>query len=318
VRSEAKGKAILEKYPSVRIVYGVLEDADVIEKEAAAADMVIHTAESADNVPSAVAIAKGLAAGHTAEKPGYWIQLSGTGILMWYDIQNNRWGEAPLPEQAYNDLAGIDRILTLPDSAPHRDVEKIVKAANSPSVRTLVVAPPCIYGVGRGPVNKRSIQVPDMVAFALEKGFAPVIGSGAAEWDFTHVHDIGRLFVLAAEATQDPGKKDDPEIFGPKGHFFVDASVIAWSDVARRVAEAAYAKGYLPAPLTKATTPKEAIEQGGIANASWGLNSKGVGERAAKYLGWKPTSTSLADDIPGTVEIEAKRMRLEPHEKVRE
>lgn len=41
------------------------------------------TADSSDNVPSASAIAKGLAAGHSKEKPGYWIHISGTGILQW-------------------------------------------------------------------------------------------------------------------------------------------------------------------------------------------------------------------------------------------
>lgn len=39
------------------------------------------TANSADDVPSAKAIAKGLAAGHTADKPGNWLHICGTGML---------------------------------------------------------------------------------------------------------------------------------------------------------------------------------------------------------------------------------------------
>lgn len=34
-------------------------------------------------MPSAKAIAKGLAAGHTAERPGYWLHICGTGMLLW-------------------------------------------------------------------------------------------------------------------------------------------------------------------------------------------------------------------------------------------
>lgn len=93
-------------------MYGTLNDAAVIEKAAAEADIVIRkfpdqwrlirlqqgdnsctgsaelmvradTADSADDVPSATAIAKGLAAGHTAEKPGYWLHICGTGLLLW-------------------------------------------------------------------------------------------------------------------------------------------------------------------------------------------------------------------------------------------
>lgn len=44
---------------------------------------VADTADSADDMPSAKAIAKGLAAGHTAEKPGYWLHVCGTGMLQW-------------------------------------------------------------------------------------------------------------------------------------------------------------------------------------------------------------------------------------------
>ena len=42
MRSEEKGKPIVDKYPiNVRLVIGSLDSADVIEKEAAAADVVI-------------------------------------------------------------------------------------------------------------------------------------------------------------------------------------------------------------------------------------------------------------------------------------
>ncbi len=42
VRNEERGRPVVEEYPKVRIVYGSLDDADVIEKEAAAADIVIR------------------------------------------------------------------------------------------------------------------------------------------------------------------------------------------------------------------------------------------------------------------------------------
>ena len=85
VRNVEKGHLVAEKYPKAKLVYGTLDDAGVISKAAAEADIVVHTADSADDVPSAKAIATGLAAGHTAKKPAYWIHVSGTGILQWYD-----------------------------------------------------------------------------------------------------------------------------------------------------------------------------------------------------------------------------------------
>jgi hypothetical protein len=42
VRKEEQGKKILEQYPKARIVYGDLNSAQLIEKEAAAADIVVR------------------------------------------------------------------------------------------------------------------------------------------------------------------------------------------------------------------------------------------------------------------------------------
>ena len=42
VRTEEKGKQVLAKYPKVRVVYGDNNSADVIEREAAAADIVVR------------------------------------------------------------------------------------------------------------------------------------------------------------------------------------------------------------------------------------------------------------------------------------
>src|SRR4051794_28163561 len=115
----------------------------------------LDTADSSDNVPGAQAIAKGLARGHSAEKPGYWIHVSGTSILTWFDRQEGRFGEGPVPPQEYHDVDDIARIVTLPDEAHHRNVDKIVQSAISDAVKVAILCPPTIYGKGLGPVNTR-------------------------------------------------------------------------------------------------------------------------------------------------------------------
>ncbi|KPM34098.1 hypothetical protein AK830_g12475 [Neonectria ditissima] len=310
VRNEERSKPIAAKYPNVKFLYGTLDDSTVIEKAAAEADVVIHTADSSDNVPAANAIAKGLAAGHTAEKPGYCIHLSGTGILTWYDFEQRRYGEGPLPEQKYNDLEGIEQVLNLPDHASHRNVDKIVQAANSDAVKALIVAPPCIYGTGRGTVNTRSIQVPNLARVTLRQGYAPIVGAGATEWDNVHIDDLADLFGKFVDASQDPAKRDNPEIFGRKGYFFARQDFHKWSDVATWIAEEVSRKGYLPEPKTKSVTQKEVAATGLFAAPSWGANSKGEAERAKKYLGWDPRAPVLKDTISEAVEIEAKALGL--------
>jgi len=75
------------------------------------------------------------------------LHTGGTGILTFGDSEAGRLGEAPIKE--FNDLEGIGELITLPDSAFHRDVDKIVLEAgenNSDSVKTAIICPPSIYG----------------------------------------------------------------------------------------------------------------------------------------------------------------------------
>ncbi|KAF7541983.1 hypothetical protein G7Z17_g11839 [Cylindrodendrum hubeiense] len=312
VRNEERGKPISARYPDVKFVYGNLSDSTVLEKAAAEADIVIHTANSADDDSSARAIAKGIAAGHTAEKPGYWIHLSGTGILTWYDFEHDRYGESPIPEQTYNDVKDIDRILNLPDNAPHRNIDKIVQAANSDAVKTLIISPPTIYGTGRGTVNTRSVQVPSLVLASFQFGYAPIVGTGKTEWDNVHIDDLADLFAKFVEASQNPSKRDNPEIFGRNGYFFARQSFHKWSDVATWIAEEASRRGYAPEPVTKSVPQKELTQTRLLSAGTWGANSKGEAERAKKYLGWEPKAAALRDTIGEVVEREAKSLGLTP------
>lgn len=265
----------------------------------------LDTADAADHAGAATAIAKGIAAGHSADRPGYWIHVSGTAILMWHDIQGGRFGEGPIPEHTYRDIDDIDRIVTLPESAPHGGVDKIVREAASDVVKTAIVSPPTIYGTGSGTGNTRSIQVPGLVYNTLDKGFAPIAGAGLTEWDHVHIDDLGEFFVKIAEASQNPSLKSNPEVFGRSAYYFLENGIHKWSDVARWIAQAASKLGYLPEATTKTVTQQEAAELRGVAVLSWGWNSHGVAQRARKYLGWQPKGESLKDHVASLVPREA-------------
>jgi hypothetical protein len=274
----------------------------------------LDTADSADNASAAKAIAKGLAAGHTPENPGYWIHLSGAGIFIWHDIEHKRFGEAPVSEQTYNDLEGVDRLLNLPDTAIHRGVDKIVQAANSDSVKTLIIAPPTIHGTGTGPVNTRSVQVPNLALATFQLGYAPIVGAGKTEWDNVHIDDLADLFLRFVDATQDPSKRANPEIFGLNGYFLARQGTHKWSDVAAWIAEEASRRGYLPGAVTKSVPFETVVATELLAAGSWGTNSKGESERAKKYLGWEPKAAALKETIVELVEVEARALGLSKNE----
>lgn len=313
VRNEDKGKDVKAKYPNVKLVYGSLNDSAVIEKAAAEADIVVHTAQSSDDIPSANAIIKGIKATHTAEKPGVYIHVCGTGLLTWRDHQDKRYGEAPYPDEKYDDIADIEKIASLPDKAFHRDVDKIVLGANDTGVvKTAIVGPPCIDGPGRGPGNTRSIQVYDLVKFTLKNGFAPVIGKGLTEWDYIHVHDLSDLIVNLVESAQDPKKVNDPELFGQHGYYFCEAGAFKWGDVSKWVAEEMVKQGFMAEPKVEVTTLDNTNAQGFWSSVTWAINSKSFANRARKYLGWEPTRGTMKDSISEVVTSEAKRLGIKP------
>jgi nucleoside-diphosphate-sugar epimerase len=308
VRNSDRGAAVAAKYPSAKLIYGDLSASDLISSAAAAADIVIHAAHS-DDVASANAIAAGLARGHNPQKPGFWIHVSGTGMLMYRDITAKRWGQPPLEDDVYDDLEGVDKILALPDDAMHRDVEKIVQAANSAAVRTVVVAPPLIYGPGRGPVNRRSMQVYDMAKLTLKHGFAPVVGTGRTEWHEVHVHDLNDLFLALVEAALDADRAADPEIFGERAYFFAENGALVWGEIAEMVAREAHRQGFIQEAKTQ-VTDVDTLANETLVGITFAANSKSKAMRGRKYLGWKPSRRGLREEIPDIVAGEAERMGL--------
>lgn len=109
-------------------MYGDLDAVEIIEEEAANADIVYHFA-NCDHEPSAVAIAEGLARRprRVGESPGYWIHTSGTLILGWETIQLAEFGTRL--DKVYDDWDGVNELTSQPDQAAHRNVSTFAPQA---------------------------------------------------------------------------------------------------------------------------------------------------------------------------------------------
>lgn len=97
---------------------------------------------------------------------------------------------------------------------PSRAVDNYIldTAASEPSIKTALVFPPIIYGVGEGPVNQRSIQIPSLASATLKAGHGVKVGSGQSRWGNVHVGDVGRIFASLAEAAAKG--RDDEGLWG--------------------------------------------------------------------------------------------------------
>ena len=124
--------------------------------------------------------------------------MSGATMVAGDDIAAGRYGEAP--EKSYNDLANTDEVRAVIKKNAGRTVDNLVIAQAPDTVRTALIAGPIIHGFGHGPVNRRSIQAPEITRVALQRGKAPVIGKGLNVWGAIHIHDLGELFVLLLDA----------------------------------------------------------------------------------------------------------------------
>lgn len=130
---------------------------------------------SSDHTLAAKALIEGLSQG----KKGHYIHISGTGIL--FDVSN---GYGNPSSKIYHDVADILEITSFDSTHIHRDTDAAVIASGEElSIPTAIVTPCVIYGVGKGPTNKRSVQVPVLVAETIKRGRPFAVGAGNNIWD---------------------------------------------------------------------------------------------------------------------------------------
>jgi nucleoside-diphosphate-sugar epimerase len=193
-------------------------------------------------------------------------------VLSWETVEKNCYG-TELPK-VYDDWDGIKEVTSIPDSALHRPVDKLVlrmSSANSEAIRTAIVCPPCIYGPGRGPDNQRSLQVYEAAKTILKRrqAFLPLKGENV--WHEVHVHDLSDVFVLLGEAA---------------------------------------ANGLIDSEYTSSLSADELTQLHPYSVYIWASNSRGKAIRAKKLLGWQPHGKPLKEELPDIVEGEARALGL--------
>ncbi|KAJ9663506.1 hypothetical protein H2198_000772 [Neophaeococcomyces mojaviensis] len=306
VRNSDKGAKIAAVYPQIKLVYGDLDAVEMIEEEASKADIVYHFA-NCDHEASAQAIARGLAR-REGSKPGFWIHTSGTLILSPEYIGEGKVGE--VHPKVRNDWDGVSELLSLPDGAAHRPVDKIVIGAfraHPEKIRTAIVCPPTIYGRGRGSDNQRSVQAYGATKVFLEQQQGFTIGKGENIWHQVHVQDLSKLYLALGEAASAGGP---PATWNDQGYYLAENGSFVWGDVLRAIVKEAHKQGLLPSADTKEATPDEADKLWKNSKFRVGTNSRGESIRAKKLLGWTPKERSLMEEIPTMVADEARALGL--------
>ncbi|KAJ4298019.1 hypothetical protein N0V90_005918 [Kalmusia sp. IMI 367209] len=303
VRDSAKAKQVSNSYSNVRIVQGDLDDTKLVEKETREADIVVHLAATS-HLPSCEAIARGLTQPGRA-RSGYWIQISGATLLAADEIKQGKFGFST--DKKYDDVKDIDEIHSIITANPQRAVDNLVTSQDN--INTALIIGPHIYGVGRGPVNTRSVQAPEIAraTLKLKEGFR--LGEGKNSWSNIHVNDLSDLIVSLVETAAE-GKTGN-NLWKRNGIYFPENGSMTFGDLSAKIASEAHAQGFIKNPsVEKVIDAKEADALSGHASILWGTNAILTASRARSLLKWQPSRPSLADEIPGIVSREAKAAHL--------
>lgn len=84
-------------------------------------------------------------------------------------------------------------------------------------LKTAIVCPPTIYGVGSGSGNNRSNQVPGLTKSILKRGEGFQVTEGKATWNNVHISDLANQYLLLTEDAAAGGEK---ATWGAEGYYF--------------------------------------------------------------------------------------------------
>ncbi|KFY81989.1 hypothetical protein V500_10923 [Pseudogymnoascus sp. VKM F-4518 (FW-2643)] len=296
VRKDEQAKTVKSRFPSSETVIGDLDSHDVLFEQGKRADVVLQTA-SADHIAVGQSIIAGMAQG----KKGHYIHVSGSGIL--HDVTN---GFGNPSSKIYHDTSDLAAITSFDSSHVHADIDASVTAAGlKHGIPTAIVSPVTIYGVGRGPIKNRSLQIPFLTEAIIKRGKAFTVLEGKNIWDNVHITDLAEAYnVLTEEALKLNGGKSS---WGKEGYYFVESAEHRWKDIVTELAKIAQQKGAIKTAEVEKLSVEDAIAVHPWAPLLWGGNCRSRGDRI-RALGWKPSARKIEEYLPEMVDFEIKSL----------
>lgn len=263
VRSDERAAQVRER--GIVPLIGTLDEPGPLAEAARAADAVVNAADASH--PGVVAaILPALAGSDKA-----FLQTSGSSI-----VADLAAGERS--DKVYDEDTPVH---PLPGRKDRVALDRMVLGAAKDRVRAVVICPSLIYGAGRG-VNRRSIQVPWLIALARKHGVPKHIGRGENIWSNVHIDDLSDLYLLALDKAP------------PGAFYYAENGENSMREICRAIGRM-LGLGERTEPMTLEEAAAEWGE--GAANYTMGSNSRVRALRARRELGWAPRRPPLLHDI---------------------
>ncbi|KAJ7154106.1 hypothetical protein C8R46DRAFT_1118699 [Mycena filopes] len=268
----------------VKAIVGSHSDADLVEKLASEADVVIAAADC-DDLGAAKATLAGLKKRHAAS--GVVPIFINTVSV----ISDNAKGEFP-GDIVYDD-SDVKQIQSIAPTQMHRDVDLAITEADAEGyIKSYIVLPSTIYGLATGLLveigvqNPHSQQIPSLISAALDRGRAGVVGKGKNLWPNVEIHELADLYVTLYDSIV-----ENPELgHGWDGFYFGASGEHSLLDVGKAIGEALVSFGKSDTAEPTSFTQEELQKYFG-GSPYLGSNSRCKATRSLS-IGWKPKKTT--------------------------
>ncbi|TVY82495.1 Uncharacterized protein LSUE1_G001587 [Lachnellula suecica] len=290
VRTREQEQKIISRYPSVRTAIGDLNSANVIIEQSKQADVVLQTAD-ADHLGAITSIVHGLSLG---KRNGAFIQLSGAASIL--DTSN---GLGQPTEKVWDDIKDFDEISTFDEKHFHAASDQLVRSEGKKAgIRTVVLAPPVIYGKGEG-IKQWSMGLPWRVEISKKRGMGFAIGEGKTIISSIHVKDTADVLLFFAE--QALASTNGKVEWGERGFYFVESGENVSREIHELVAEEMVKRDMIKTAELESLTGDEANELHPWASIMYGSNMRVRGSKL-RALGWTPEQPSILATVSELLE----------------
>jgi len=166
-------------------------------------------------------------------------------------------------------------------------------------IDAIIICPPLIWGVGEGPYNRHSSQVPGVIKGYLNSRKVYSVENGANVWVMVNIQDISQLYLIVLDAALHGNIPANPR----DRYYFGESDEFTQIQLVKALGKVLAAKGTFPSAEYSAVKldggdPEEIkrFAATGLAN-----NSRSRAVKARK-LGWKPVNGGLKEFLDDAVE----------------
>ncbi|KAJ5345716.1 NAD dependent epimerase/dehydratase family protein [Penicillium brevicompactum] len=286
VRSETHATAV-QALGVCPLMFSSFDDTETLEKIAENFDVIIH-AGAGWHTPSAKALVTGQGARRAAlDRPVHYIQISGTSNLSDRPHTDGYTDTHQFSDE--EDIYSYEKYRESRETYYQRTTDvTVIETGEALGVTTYVIMAPTIFGLGTGPFNRSSIQLPAMIADAVKSGAVSVVSEGKTIWSHVHVQDVASLHMTLLEhictESQIPSSR--------KGIYFCETGEHSHREFSEMLSKATHELGVVPTAEVKEITLQQAGDKLALgsllrAELSFAANARCKAVLGRK-LGWTP------------------------------